>query len=95
MKTREWFYAFALNEYSYRRVSFTRHKSRIAAETSAYKLSGQKRRGIMRDYNGAETAQNDLYPQVIEGTDALEAWAKESSYKVDYNAGLLLYMGSR
>lgn len=93
-KTAQYF-AFALNEFKFRRISFTAHRTQEAAEASAYKLSGQRRRGAMRDFNGAESAYSDLYPEIKCSREELEAWAKECHYKIDWKNRILLYKGER
>jgi hypothetical protein len=87
------YFAFALNEFRYRRVHFTKHKTKEAAEKSAYRLSGQDRRRRRRDFNGAESANDDLYPHVLNGKAALDSWAKECNYKIDFKEMVMIYVG--
>lgn len=91
MITRARFYAFALNEFQYKRVQFSLHRTQVAAEAAAYRFSGQKRRQKRRDFNGTEAPQDDLFPQVIAGLEGFEKWAKESRYKIDWTNRELIY----
>jgi len=79
MSQRE-FFAFNLNEYHYRRVYFKRFLKRYNAEKWAH-----------IPYRG--TAQSDFDPTIIEGREALEKWAKECNYEIDWSKKLLTYKG--
>ena len=87
------FYAFALNEFRFRRVSFTMHNTQVAAEKSAYKQSGQAKFRNVR--SGDRSAESDLYPQVIAGLEGFEAFALESNYEIDWDNQVLIYKGDR
>lgn len=79
------YYVFALNEFNFRRISFSRHKTQVAAQAAAYKASGQKARAKRRDFNGAESAESDLHPMVIAGTEQFKNWAQESKYAIHWH----------
>lgn len=74
------FYAFVVNEYHYKRISFSKHYSRIQAEKAAY-----------RPYGG--TAQSDLSPMILNGKDALIKWAEECDYAIDFEEQTLSFRG--
>jgi hypothetical protein len=75
MKTK--YYAFALNEYRYKRISFSVHRTLKAAERAAFKFAGP--------YKG--NAYSDLEQYVL--TD-IEAWADEYSYSIDWDNRILI-----
>jgi hypothetical protein len=85
------FYAFALNEFRYRRVGFTCHQTQVAAEKSAYQQSGQSRFEGVR--SGDRAPESDLYPQIIAGLEGLEEFARESFYDIDWDEKILIYRG--
>lgn len=79
MKRRE-FFAFAINEYRWQRVRFTRHFSRTAAE----------RRHRVRFTAYEDPVSADLSVIILEGRDALERWAEECNYDIDWRNGCLV-----
>lgn len=85
------FYAFALNEFQYKRVPFTMHSTQKMAEESAYKLSGQGKFQHVR--SGDRSAESDLYPEVISGLEQFEAWAIECNYFINWPKRELVYKG--
>lgn len=87
------FYAFALNEFRYRRVYFTMHTTQVAAERAAYKRSGQAKFNGVR--SGDRAPESDLYPQIVAGLECFEAYAKESNYKIDWPNKVLVYQGGQ
>lgn len=89
------FYAFALNEFRFKKVSFTTHRTQTEAERSAYEQSGQSARSKRRDWIGAESAHDDLYPQVVAGLEGFEVFAKESNYRIDWDERMLYYVEPR
>lgn len=82
------YYAFALNEYSYRRVSFSMHRTLVGAQKSAYKQSGQSRFIGVR--SGDRSAESDLYPHVFTFVEFIE-FAAESSYFINWDDQILEY----
>ncbi len=85
------FYAFAMNEFHFRRISFTMHKTQHSAEGAAYRHSGQARRSKRRDENGAATAADDLYGQIIAGYEGFVAWCAQCNYRIDWDRREILY----
>lgn len=72
------YYALAVNEFNYKKVSFTTHHSLERAEASAY-----------RPYKGSPLS--DYSPVIIEGKDEFIAWATECNYKIDWDKKLLMH----
>ena len=85
MTTRRIYYAFAVNEYQYRRIPFSVHYNRVAAERAAHKFAGP--------YRG--NATSDMTEIVFEGKDKLIEWTQECAYEIDWKQRVLVYKGSR
>lgn len=73
-----WYYAFHLNEYKYKTLYFTRHKKRETAEKFHYV-----------PYRGS--CYTDYETTIIQGKEALEKWANENYYKIDWENKVLLF----
>lgn len=82
------YYAFALNEYRYKKISFSVHNIQLCAERAAYKASGQAKYQHVR--SGDRCAESDLYPFVFDEKEFLK-FIKESNYKVDYKNKVMIY----
>lgn len=95
MKLKNSFFAFALNEFNYKRVGFSTHKTQVTAEAHAYRYSGQKQRARNRRWAGAESAYSDLFPQVVAGLDAFLKFAEESNYTIDWKYRVLIHPDSQ
>lgn len=80
------FFAFALNEWQYKRVSFTRHYALEQAEKAAYRITSSRYKGS--DYT-------DLSPEVIEGREAFIKWAEDCSYEINWKDQCLIYKGEK
>jgi hypothetical protein len=82
MKTqRKEYFGFQINEYRWRKIRFTRHFTREAAE--------KKHRSHFR--HEVDPVSADVDPMVIEGREALEKWAEECGYRIDWTAGFLIH----
>lgn len=88
---KEIYFAFAFNEFNYRRISFSQHKSFAAAQGAAHRKSGQDQRRKRRDFNGAESATDDLEATVVTGIEAFQKWANDGDYLIDWEDQMLIY----
>lgn len=83
MNPRKEYFGFALNEYQYRRVAFSRHFSQEAAERAHYHPFRHEE----------DSHRNDLSTTVIEGRAEFEKWAEECEYEIDWENKILIYKG--
>lgn len=79
------YFAFALNECNYKRVSFTRHFSRDAADKSAYRPFRHE----------IDSYTKDLSSEVIAGRDAFITWTKECDYTIDWKNKILIHKDAK
>ncbi len=82
--TKSKFYAFEINEFRYRRVSFSVHNTLIQAEKAASK-------NAKKFVNGVSPVNADVSPMVLQGTYGLEAWALECGYDIDWENRMLIF----
>jgi hypothetical protein len=77
------YFAFAINEYRYKQISYTVHNHLRQAQISAHRMRGT--------YKG--TPQSDMYGEIIEGLDNFKKWAVECGYDIDFENRILIYKG--
>jgi hypothetical protein len=80
---RDEYFGFAINEFRYRRVKFTRSYTREAAE--------RRNRVVFR--HEIDPVSADLEVIIIKGRKEFEDWAKECNYEIDWVNKYLIYKG--
>jgi hypothetical protein len=76
-----WYFGLHLNEYAYRRVRFTKHKTRDLAEKKHSPYFKNEESPVSQDFS----------TYVFQGVQELESWAKECNYSIDWDEMLLTY----
>jgi hypothetical protein len=79
-RSEKWYYGLHLNEYRYKHLNFTKHRTREGAEAKH-----------TIPYSG--TCYTDYSREIFKGCTELEKWAEECCYEIDWEKMTLTYKG--